>query len=89
MSKEMIGDQCEDFKTLMLKERDRGTMQLRPKFASTSVEDVAGLLGRLVPETESVDDYQALRAFLAIYGLQTVILETQGMELAEAEKGGE
>ena len=69
-------------KMLLLVQRDRATMEVRPKIEATPFAVINSKLAVWVEETLSDDHDVALRAFLAIYGLQTAMLEGLGMELA-------
>ena len=69
-------------KSLLLVQRDRATMEIRPKVEATPIAVLNSKLAAWVEETLSDDHDVALRAFLAIYGLQTALLEGLGMELA-------
>jgi len=81
----LIGSDSEALKLHMLRERDRATMHLRPLMENTIVEAATEWISRLVGETEEPDTFISLRAYFAIYGLQTAILEACGMELLEPD----
>ena len=81
----LIGRDKPALKLHMLRERDRATMHLRPLMERVDVEQVTEWTARLVQESNDDDPFTAIRAYLAIYGLQTAILEACGMELVDAE----